>query len=79
MECCLHISYKLEILKWQARGEEDKASVANRKKKIQNDLRDQLGLVVDVPKSGGSGTSDGNTGRLFFQDYEKVCFNSWFR
>ena len=31
-------------------------------------LKEKLGLVVDIPKSGGSGTSnDGNTARRFFQ------------
>ena len=63
MECVLHISYKLDIGKHQARSEMDKVSVSLKEKKIQEQLKEQLGLVIGAPKSGGSGTSnDGNTG-----------------
>ena len=73
MECILHISYRLEFEKWQARGE-DKEKVKRRKKNIQDELRKKIGLVVDVPRSGGSGTSnDGNTARRFFRNSEEVA------
>lgn len=68
MECCLHISYKLKTETWQARTAEDKAEVKRKKSEVQQKLKERLGLVVDIPKSGGSGTSnDGNTARRFFQ------------
>ena len=51
----MRISYKLVICKHQA-AEEDKVSVSLKKKKIQEQ---QLGLVIDVPKSGWSGTTEG--------------------
>ena len=36
-------------------------------------MKEQLGFVIDVPKSGGSGTSnDGNTGRRFFENAQIV-------
>lgn len=68
MECCLHLSYKLSIKKWQARTQEEKEAVQKQKCEIQKAFRDQTGLVVDMPKQSGSGTSnDGNTARRFFQ------------
>lgn len=48
-ECLLHIAYKLNVKSWQVRGEENKRIVANRKKNIQKQFRDKLGLLVDVP------------------------------
>ena len=68
MECCLHLSYKLPIKKWQARTREEKEAVQKQKSEVQKAFRDQTGLVVDMPKQSGSGTSnDGNTARRFFQ------------
>ena len=57
MECCLHILYKLRTETWQARSDEDKAEVKRKKAEVQQKLKERLGLVVDIPKSGGSGTS----------------------
>lgn len=68
MECCLHLSYTLPVKKWQARTQEEKEAVQKQKSEIQKAFRDYTGLVVDMPKQSGSGTSnDGNTGRRFFQ------------
>src|SRR5258705_6064834 len=67
-EYFLHISYRLDIQKWQARSEEGKLSVKMRKKVIQAKFRAHMGLLIDMPKQGGSGnTNDGNTARRFFQ------------
>lgn len=66
-EYFIHISYRIEFKKWQARSSEDKARLAERKELIQKQFRERLGLIVDKPRSGGSGTSnDGNTARKFF-------------
>ena len=68
----LHISYRLEIKKWQARGEEDQRKVQNKKQAIQDLLKNEMGLLVDKAKPGGSGTSnDGNTARRFFKNYRE--------
>lgn len=68
-ECLLHVSYRLEVKKWQVRGEDQKTIVEARKRKVQSDFRSKMGLLVDVPKSGGSGTTnDGNTARRFFKN-----------
>ena len=70
-ECVLHISYRLPIKKWQIRGELDVKKCNNRKKIIQSEFWNKLGLLVDFPKDSGSGTSnDGNTARRAFQNYK---------
>lgn len=68
-ECLLNIAYKLDTKKWQTRGE-DKAKVDVRKKQIQKGFRQQLGLLVDMPKQGYGSTNDGNTARRFFENSE---------
>lgn len=68
-ECLLHVSYRLQIKKWQVRGEVNRAIFEERKRIIQNNFRNEMGLLVDIPKSGGSGTTnDGNTARRFFKN-----------
>lgn len=67
-ECCLHLSYKLDIKKWQARSERDKQIVNKRKADTQKAFKEQLGLIVDQPKQGFGSSNDGNTARRFFQD-----------
>jgi len=65
-ECLLHISYRLEVKKWQIR-KQDREKVQQRKPLIQEKFCKEMGLLVDVPKPGGSGTTnDGNTTRQFF-------------
>lgn len=72
MECLLHISYRLEIEKWYVSGDENKESVARRKKKIQDRFRNEMGLLVDMPKQKTGNTNDGNTARRFFKEAEKT-------
>ncbi|XP_071635291.1 uncharacterized protein [Temnothorax longispinosus] len=67
-ECCLHLSYKLEIKKWQARQDHEKKSVQTRKENIQKGFKKELGLIVDKPKPGYGSTNDGNTARRFFEN-----------
>ena len=70
-ECILHI-YRLEVKVWAVTGDAMKAAVRERKKVVQQRFRRQLGLVVDQPRAGGSGTSnDGNTARRAFADPER--------
>ena len=71
MECFLHIAYKLPVKKWTTRVPSEKTIILNRKNEIQQSFKNQTGLVIDVPKSSGSGTSnDGNTARRFFQNVD---------
>lgn len=69
-ESLLHLSYKLTIKKWQVRPAEDKVIVKERKEKIQKAFREEMGLLVDIPKAGFGTTNDGNTSRRFFSDPE---------
>lgn len=70
-ECFLHIGYRIDFKKWQVREESDKILFKQKKEEIQKAFREQLGLLVDYAKPGGSGNSnDGNTARRFFRDYE---------
>lgn len=39
-----------------------------REKKIQEEFRSKMGLIVDVPKPGFGNTNNGNTSRRFFMD-----------
>uniref|UniRef100_A0A2H1WX10 SFRICE_035512 n=1 Tax=Spodoptera frugiperda TaxID=7108 RepID=A0A2H1WX10_SPOFR len=66
----LHLSYKIPIRKWQARTQEHKNIVADRKKKIQEAFKEEMGLLVDIPKAGFGNTNDGNTSRRFFSNPE---------
>lgn len=69
-EYFIHIAYRMDFKNWQA-SKEFKPLYESRKKEIQTQFRERLGLIVDKPKSGGSGTSnDGNTARRFFMNSE---------
>lgn len=66
-ECILHISYRLELKTWKV-PKSHKDKVEERKKLIQTKFRQQMGLIVDVPKQGFGTSNDGNTARRFFQN-----------
>lgn len=73
-EFLLHLSYRLQVKCWQVKGEEGKQSLQLRKYQIQSRFRQSLGLLVDIPKVGGSGnTNDGNTARIAFRNPEKLA------
>jgi len=67
-ECLPHVAYRLDLKKWQVRGDESKALVASRKRSIQDKFCSQLGLLVDFPKQGGGNINDGNLARKFFNN-----------
>lgn len=67
-ESLLHLAYKIPLRKWQVRTAEEKQSVKSTKERIQKEFREQMGLLVDVPKQGSGNTNDGNTSRRFFAD-----------
>lgn len=68
-EYFLHVSYRLEEKVWQIRSQKAKENLLIWKENIQAELRIKMGLIVDKPKAGGSGTSnDGNTARKFFSN-----------
>lgn len=67
-ESLLHLVYKLPLKKWQARTQAEKDIVKERKATIQKMFREEMGLLVDVPKAGFGNTNDDNTSRRFFAD-----------
>lgn len=69
----LSVSYRLPLQKWRIYDDEEKEQVAIRKKFIQDELKKQLGLLIDIPKSGMGTTNDGNTARRFFENYKVVA------
>ena len=67
-ECLIHISYRLELEVCQVRAA-DKPRYQRRKRQVQAQLRETMGLRVDEPRASGSGNSnDGNTARRAFRD-----------
>ena len=49
----------------------DKDAVSARKEEWKKRIHDEIGLLVDTPRAGGSGTSNtGNTARKAFQNAE---------
>ena len=75
-EMMLHIAYRLPFQKWRIQSDEDRSVMAERKKKIQELFRSQLGLKVDQPKPGYGTSNDGNTARRAFNDetkFSKIC------
>lgn len=70
MECLLHISYKMEVKSWQAKGDDMKQKVKLRKESIQEAFRRATGMLLDVVKQGSGNTNTGNTARRFFADPE---------
>lgn len=69
-ECLLHIAYRLPLKCWQVKGPENKAVFETRKKYIQSEFKNKMGLLVDKPKAGSGSTNDGNTARSFFRNPE---------
>ena len=51
-----------------------KKKIQDRKASIQKKYQDKVGLLIDFPRSCGSGSSNhGNTARWFFQNAEKTA------
>lgn len=69
LECILHIAYRLGFQEWTASGE-NKIVMLAKKGIIQNKLRAEMGILIDMPTSSGHGgsTNDGNTSRTFFKN-----------
>uniref|UniRef100_A0A2S2Q9M0 Uncharacterized protein n=1 Tax=Sipha flava TaxID=143950 RepID=A0A2S2Q9M0_9HEMI len=67
-ECLMHISYRLEVKKWQMRSKEEKQSFQARKTYIINLFRKEVGIIISQPKQGSGSSNDGNTARWFFEN-----------
>lgn len=69
-ECLLHIAYKLPFKKWKV-GKDHKTQLLEVKKKIQEQFRSEMGLIIDRVKSNFGTSNDGNTSRKFFLNFKK--------
>lgn len=69
-ENLVHLSYKMNIKKWQARSTDEKNDVEEQKKRVQKEFKTRLGLVVDKPKQSYGTSNNGNTARNFFENSE---------
>ncbi|KAK2578835.1 hypothetical protein KPH14_012190 [Odynerus spinipes] len=67
-ECFLHIAYNMDFKKWSASTPDLKMTRSIKKKQVQDNLRKELGLIVDIVKQGKGTTNDGNSARRFFAD-----------
>lgn len=67
-ENLLHIAYRLPFKKWQVRGDHNKQIFADNKKIIQGKFKQEMGLLIDIPKVAYGSSNDGNTARRFFRN-----------
>lgn len=68
-EFLLHLGYRIPFQTWSAKGDDKKEIIKVEKARIAKQFHEQLGLIVDKPRSGGSGNSnDGNTARKAFHN-----------
>lgn len=82
-ECLLNVAYKKDVRQWRVRRpnkkdknaakkakKEKEIAKIERKKQIQKLFWSEMGLLIDVVKSGARTTNNGNTARRFFQNPE---------
>ena len=68
------LSDKMTVEEWRVTDDDDKNIVKNRKQERKKRFKEEMGLVVDVPRAGGAGNSNtGNVARRAFQDEEKFA------
>ncbi|KAL4705931.1 hypothetical protein ACJJTC_017513 [Scirpophaga incertulas] len=69
MELILHVSYNLPFQKWSATTPENKRLKEEKKKTVQTQFTNQMGLHIGKPRQGAGNSNDGNTDRRFFENY----------
>lgn len=77
LEFLLHLGYKNDPLVriWRIRKNTPEAEVVEqRKRTIQETIRQRLGLLVDVVKPNAGTTNDGNTARMALSDENRNLF-----
>lgn len=71
----LKLGYKSEVKKWRIpENSEGGRLVKLRKKRIQDEVREKMGLLVDVVQPTSGTTNDGNTARRAFSDRYRSTF-----
>ena len=64
-DCMLHVAYRMKLKCWTVRGEDNKDFMLNENKRVQQELKEQLGLRVDYPVPGSGFSNSGNTAIIF--------------
>lgn len=72
MECILHLAYRMKLKSWMAKGPEKQKTLKEEQKRIQKELKKEMGLNVDMPAQGTGTTNNGNTARKFFANPQVV-------
>lgn len=76
-EFLLHLGYKNVpgVQKWRVAQKSAEAGIVeNRKKLIQTQIREKMGLLVDVVRPNSGTTNDGNTARTALSDPHRKTF-----
>lgn len=76
-EFLLHIGYKNDpaVRQWRIAKSSEAARITEcRKKRIQDEIRQKIGLLVDVVRPNAGTTNDGNTARTAFSDKYRSTF-----
>lgn len=76
-EFLLHLGYKNDpgVQKWRvAKNSSEAVIVESRKKRIQAEIRQKMGLLVDVVRPNSGTTNDGNTARTALSDPNRKTF-----
>lgn len=68
-ECLLHLSYRLP----QPEGKISKEQLEARKKVVQKEFKERMGLRVDEPLPSGGNSNDGNVARRAFRSPEQFA------
>jgi hypothetical protein len=76
LELCLHIGYRNVdgLRSWQVRGPNAKKIFEARKRQVQKEMFDELGISVDFVRQNGGTSNDGNTARMAFCDKNRAAF-----
>ena len=67
------LAYKLPLRKYVVNTDADKAIVKATKQTIQNECRERLSLVIDMPKQGFGTSNTGNTARRVLEHAEEFA------
>ena len=70
-EMFIHISYRIEVQKWQISSAEDQVKVSAKKKLVHDRFKAELGLRIDELKWGAGNTNHGNLAQRAFEQEEK--------
>lgn len=75
LEFILKLGYKVEVKRWRiAQNSPEGHLVEERKKKVQAEVREKMGLLVDVVRPTSGTTNDGNTAWTAFSDRYRATF-----